>query len=470
MAKKKKSNKLLIILVAIVVLIIVVALVGKSAGWIGKPQELEVEVVEAKKATIVEKVSASGMVQPEREVKISPDVSGEITQLEVKEGDSVVLGQLMIKIRPDNYQSALARVQANLNQQKANLIDAQARFARSEAQFKQQQLAYDRSKNLYDQKAISAAEFEQADANYNIAKQDQESARQSVNASRYMVQSAAASVNEATENLSLTNIYAPVSGTVSKLSVERGERVVGTSQMAGTEMLRVADLTQMEVRVDVNENDIIRVSLGDTAIIDVDAYSYKKKKFEGVVTSIANTANQKASPDAVTEFEVRIRILNRSFADLMENKDVVSPFRPGMTASVDIITNRKANTLSVPLSAVTTRNPNDKKAPEKDGQEEEDEEREENENATAQNEGQPKDDEMQEVIFVMEDGKAKMVQVKTGISDFDNIEIVSGIKEGAQVISGPFLLVSKRLNDGDLVKKQENTELKGSSEKEVAKK
>lgn len=450
MAKKKKSNNLLISLVGIVVLIIIVALVGKSAGWIGQPKELEVEIAEATLATIVERVSASGMVQPEKEVKISPDVSGEITQLEVQEGDSVVQGQLLIKIRPDNYQSALARVQANLNQQKANYTDAQARFTGSQAQFERQQQIFDRNQTLFNEKAISASEFEQVQADYIVAQQNLESARQSVEASRYMVQSASASVNEAQENLSLTNIYAPVNGTISKLSVEQGERVVGTSQMAGTEMLRVADLTQMEVRVDVNENDIIRVSLGDTAIIDVDAYSHLDKEFEGVVTSIANTANEKASPDAVTEFEVRIRILNKSFADLMEGRQRVSPFRPGMTASVDIITNSKQGILAVPLSAVTTRNPNERVGAM--GPEDEN-------NQTASEENQNANmpvGETKEVVFTLLDGKAKMVEVTTGISDFDNIEILSGLEEGAQVISGPFLVVSQRLNEGDLVKKMEN--------------
>jgi HlyD family secretion protein len=247
-------------------------------------------------------------------------------------------------------------------------------------------------------------------------------------------------VDEAQENLSLTSVFAPMNGIVSKLSVEKGERVVGTSQMAGTEMLRIADLNRMEVRVDVNENDIIRVSQGDTATIDVDAYSHTGREFKGMVTQIANTANDKTSPDAVTEFEVRIRILNESYQDLIE-ETARSPFRPGMTASVEIMTNKKDNRLTVPLAAVTTREP---------GQEEEEGEK------SAQNANSRK--EMMEVVFVNEDGVAKMTKVKTGISDFDNIEILDGVDEGKEVVSGPFLTVSKRLKDGDNIKKAEKQE------------
>jgi HlyD family secretion protein len=453
MAKKKKSKKVYIGLGVVFLLLIAGLFIGKSAGWIGKPQETQVEFTEVKKMSIVERVSASGMVQPEKEVKISPDVPGEIIQLNVNEGDSVIQGQLLIKIRPDNYQSALDRMQANLNQQKANHIEAQARLLRAEAQFSRAEAAYQRNRDLFKEKIISTADFEQAEADYKVAAQDLESGRQNVEAAKFMVQSAAASVQEANENLSLTSVYAPVSGTVSKLSVEQGERVVGTSQMAGTEMLRVADLTQMEVRVDVNENDIIRVSLGDTAIIDVDSYSFLNKKFKGKVTAIANTAKEKASQDAVTEFEVRIRIINESFMDMMEGRRTSSPFRPGMTASVDIITQRKEGVLAVPLSAVTTRNPN---AP-KDGEDQNADPAARNVANTADS-FNPTDEEMKEVVFINDNGKAKLVLVETGISDYDNIEIISGLQENDQVISGPFLVVSKQLKDGEPVKKMEKKE------------
>jgi HlyD family secretion protein len=326
MAKKKKSNNILYVLLGLVIVLVILAVIGKSAGWIGKTKQTEVEVTEAKNERIIETVSASGMIQPVYEVKISPDVPGEIIELNIEEGDSVERGQLLIEIRPDIYQSALERVRANLNQQKANHADAKARVARSEAQLIRSENEYNRNKDLKAQNVISDADFEISEANYKVAKNDLTSAQETEKAASYIVASAEASVKEAEENLRFTSIRAPISGIVSKLDVELGERVVGTAQMTGTEMLRIADLTKMEARVDVNENDIIRVSVGDTADIDVDSYSHTGKKFKGVVTNIANTANDKTSPDAVTEFEVRIRILNSSYEDLVKEQNMVSPF------------------------------------------------------------------------------------------------------------------------------------------------
>ncbi|MFT6883701.1 MAG: HlyD family secretion protein, partial [Marinoscillum sp.] len=271
MAKKKKSNKVLYILIGVVVFLIVFAMIGKSQGWVGQKKSMEVEVSTVSKATIVEIVSASGSVQPVVEVKISPEVPGEIIDLAIEEGDSVTIGDFLLKIRPDNFLSILERTRANYNQQKANLEDAKARQARSEATHKRAELEYNRQKGLFAEKVISEADFQLSEANYNVALQDMKSAVQNVEAAKYIVQSSQASVNEATENLQLTRIEAPMSGIVSKLSVEKGETVVGTSQMQGTEMLRIADLGNMEVRVDVNENDIIRISEGDEAIIDVDS-------------------------------------------------------------------------------------------------------------------------------------------------------------------------------------------------------
>ena len=457
MAKKKKSNKVLYILLGLVVVLVIVAIIGKSAGWIGKAKEVEVEVTEAKADRIIETVSASGMIQPVYEVKITPDVPGEIILLNIEEGDSVARNEILLKIRPDIYQSALERSKANLNQQKANLADSRARVARAEAQLIRAQHEFNRNKDLKDQDVISDADFEISEANFKVAQSDRISAMESENASVFIVKSAEASVREAEENLRFTTIRAPISGIVSKLDVELGERVVGTAQMAGTEMLRIADLTKMEARVDVNENDIIRVSVRDTAEIDVDSYTHTGNKFVGIVTNIANTANDKTSPDAVTEFEVRIRILNSSYKDLVEEQGSVSPFRPGMTASVDITTEVKNNILTIPLASVTTRNPNDKK---KEGYEDdEDAATEEADNANSKEENV-------EVVFLFDEGKAKMVEVETGISDFENIEILSGVEKGDKVIKGPFIVVSKRLKDGDLViekeggeKKEEETEV-----------
>jgi HlyD family secretion protein len=457
MANKKKSNKVLYILVGLVVVLVVVAIIGKSAGWIGKTKEIEVEVSEAKNERIIETVSASGMIQPVYEVKISPDVPGEIIELNIEEGDSVVHGQLLIKIRPDIYQSAVERVRANLNQQKANLADARSRVARAEAQLIRSENDYKRNKELKAEKVISDADFDISEANYKIAQNDLLSARESVRASEYIVASAQASVKEAEENLRFTTIRAPISGIVSKLDVELGERVVGTAQMTGTEMLRIADLSKMEARVNVNENDIIRVAIGDTASIDVDSYSHTGKKFSGIVTNIANTANAKSSPDAVTEFEVRIRILNSSYEDLVKEQKVVSPFRPGMTASVDITTEVKDDILAIPLAAVTTRNPDDKKK--EDG----DEESESEDTGNAKSDSKKKADDV-EVAFLFADGVAKMVEVKTGISDFENIEILSGLQPGDKIIKGPFIAVSKTLKDGDLVKEKVEKKDKESNE------
>jgi HlyD family secretion protein len=441
----KKNNKLFYYLGAALIVIVLILVVGKNKGWFGGAKPIEVEFATLSTATITEVVSASGSVQPELEVKLSPEVSGEIIELNVKEGDSVQMGTLLVKIRPDNFISALDRARANLNQQLANLADTKARFARSEASFKRSGLEYKRQKQLFEQKAISVADYELADANFNIAKQDLNSAEQNVSAAQYVVKSLQATVSEAVENLRRTSIVAPMSGTISKLNVELGERVVGTSQMAGTELLRIANLDLMEVRVDVNENDIIKIALGDTTIIDVDSYSTMDKEFQGIVTQIANTAKDKVSSDAVTEFEVRIRILNDSYKDLILENAGRKPFKPGMTASVEIITDRKDNILVAPLSAVTTRS-------DKDSSEGED--KPETVNLA---------DDIKEVVFVNEEGVAKKVEVKTGISDFENIEILSGLSVGQEVVKGPYIAVSKRLKDGDLIIKQEK---KGNDKKD----
>lgn len=421
----KKSNKLLYYLLGGIIVLVIFAVIARNAGWVGGEKETQVEVSAVKKAAIIEKVSASGEIQPEVEVNLSPDVAGEIIELNVKEGDSVAVGKLLVKIRPDNFISALARTRANFNQQEANLSQSKASLQRSEAQFTQAQQNFDRQKKLYEERAISVADFEQAQADFTSAQKDLEAAKQSVLASEYVVKSSQASVNEAEENLRLTNVYSPVSGIVSNLLVEQGERVVGTQQMAGTEMLTIADLSKMEVRVDVNENDIVRLSLGDTTIIDVDSYAYTGKTFKGIVTSIANTANTKASADAVTEFKVKIRILNDSYQELI-NEGKKYPFRPGMTASVEIITNSKSNALSVPLAAVTTR---------------------ENKLDTLAA-GTTR---LKELVFVNEGGVAKLKEIKTGISDFQNIEVLQGLTEGDQIISGPYFIVSKELKEGDKV-------------------
>ncbi|ELR73481.1 Macrolide-specific efflux protein MacA [Fulvivirga imtechensis AK7] len=462
MAKKRRSNKWLYWVIGAFGVLVVFLIVGKSAGWIGNPKEMEVEIASAKRISITEKVSASGMVQPVVEVKLSPEVSGELIELNVEEGDSVKVNEVLAKVRPDNFIASKAQAEAALNQQRANLASSEASLARAEATFQRANQEFKRQEQLYKEKVISEAEWEQAQQNFAVAKNDLKSAEKSVEAAKYIVRSSQASLDQAQENLRRTTVTAPMAGIVSKLNVEQGETVLGTQQFQGTEIMRIADLNKMEVRVDVNENDIIRVTLGDTAIIDVDAYSHLDKEFKGVVTAIANTANDKASADAVTEFEVRIQILNSSYSDLVKEGKRY-PFRPGMTASVDIITNRKDNVLAVPLSAVTTRDLNKKasfgKRPPGEGGDENREEVAENTDAKAKSK-----EDIREVVFVKAEGKAQRRLVKTGISDYEHIEILEGVEEGEEVVSGPFLAVSKRLEDGELIaakgKKKDKTEKK----------
>jgi HlyD family secretion protein len=437
-----------------VVLIFGGLLLAKKMEWIGKVEPTEVEFAKVSRSTIIEKVSASGKIQPEVEVKLSPDVSGEIVSLNVAEGDSVVAGQELLKIRPDNYVSLLARAEAQMNATKANMEQSKAVLAQSEARLSKAKIDYDRNAKLHKDKVISDADFDQFVSAYTVAKQDLEAAKANVNAANYNVKSSEAALKEAKTNLTKTTIYAPQSGIISKLNVELGERVVGTSQMAGTEMLRIANLNKMEVRVNVNENDITRVSLGDTVLIDVDAFSSSERKFKGVVYEIASSANSSGasavSNDAVTEFEVKIRVLRSSYADLIKGK-LSYPLKPGMTASVEILTNRKENIATVPLSAVTTREIG---AEAKEGMKKEDD----GTNATNSNdalEAKKRKENTKEVVFVMDKGKAKMIQVKTGISDFENIEIVSGLNDGQEIIAGPYATVAKKLKEGDLVKKKD---------------
>jgi HlyD family secretion protein len=454
MATNNNSKRTWMIIGGAVVLIFGGLFLAKKMEWIGKVEPTEVEFAKASRSTIIEKVSASGKIQPEVEVKLSPDVSGEIVSLNVAEGDSVVAGQELLKIRPDNYVSLLARAEAQMNATKANMEQSKAVLAQSEARLSKAKIDYDRNAKLHKDKVISDADFDQFVSAYTVAKQDLEAAKANVNAANYNVKSSQATLKEAKTNLTKTTIYAPQSGIISKLNVELGERVVGTSQMAGTEMLRIANLNKMEVRVNVNENDITRVSIGDTVLIDVDAFSSSERKFKGVVYEIASSANSSGtasaiSNDAVTEFEVKIRVLRSSYADLIKGK-LSYPLKPGMTASVEILTNRKDNTLTVPLSSVTTR---------EIGAVAEGEKKEEDgTNSTNANdalEAKKRKENTKEVVFVMEKGKAKMIQVKTGISDFENIEIVSGLKDGQEIISGPYATVAKKLKEGDLVKKKD---------------
>jgi len=439
----------------ILVIFVVVALIGgviaKKKGLIGKPEETKVATEKVTKRTIVEVVSANGKIAPEVEVKLSPDVSGEVIELYVKEGELIKAGQLLAKINPEIYLSNYDRTIAALNTSQANLANAKARLAQVKSQFINAKSSYDRNEKLHAQKTISDAEYETSRANYEVAVAEVEAAEESVKASAFNVKSAEAGVKESKENLSKTSIYAPVGGTVSKLNIEKGERVAGASQFgSGTEILRIANLQTMEVNVSVNENDIVRVTLNDTALVEVDAY--QNRKFKGIVTEISTSANTVGvSADQVTNFEVKIRILPDSYKDLIAaDKPNDSPFRPGMSATVDIRTESVANVLTLPIQAVTTRADTTKAAPKV---EETDQPGQDNSNT------KKKIEVAQEYVFLYDNGVAKMLKVKTGIQDNTYIEIKEGLKEGQEIITAPYRAVSKKLKEGDKVKKVEAKDL-----------
>lgn len=417
-------SKTVKISIGVFLLVIILLVTGSKMGWFGKKGNFkEVTVKEVMLQDIVETVSATGKIQPEVEVKISSEVSGEILELPFKEGQEVKKGDLLVRVNPDLIQSALNRSQATYQNVKAGLEQA-------DATLKQAKADYDRNKVLFDKGVISKAEWDRSIAAYETAVASKSSAY-------YSVQSAAASVNEANDNLNRTTIYAPMSGTISKLNVELGERVVGTQQMAGTEILVVANLNNMEVEVDVNENDIVKVQIGDSALVEVDAYL--KKEFKGIVTEIANSAEGSLAADQVTNFKVKVRILEESYRDLTEGKpETYSPFRPGMTATVDIITKSRNNVITVPISAIVIKTDTSsvKKPIGK---------------VSATEDVYAKDEEKFECVFVNDNGKAKLRVVKTGIQDDTNIEIISGLNKDDKIITGPYNVVSKTLNAGDLI-------------------
>ena len=456
---KKKSNLMKWLLITVAVLI-VFAIVGKKAGWIGGAEVKEVAVEKAEKRNIAETVSASGKIQPEVSVKISPDVSGEIVELPVKEGDRVKKGQLLVRILPDIYQSYVDRSVAALNGSKANFENAKSRLVQARSQFDKAKQTYDRSKKLFDEKLISPQEWEGVKSAYEVAQAEVSASEQSVSAADYSVRSSEASLKEAQDNLRKTSIFAPVDGTISKLNVEKGERVVGTSQMAGTEMMTLADLNEMEVSVDVNENDIVRVNTGDTATIEVDAYM--GKKFKGVVTEVANSANISGlTVDQVTNFTVKVRVLRESYEQMADPEHPErSVFHPGMSATVDIMTKRVSDVISVPIQSVTTRDTTEKgggttgmKGGDNKMEDEteitvKDEKAEKAEKADQLDES----DKRVECVFLLDNGKVRLVPVKTGIQDNSYIEIKSGLKAGDQVVSSPYSAIAKFLKDGDPVK------------------
>jgi len=435
MAKNKNRTWLIVGLVLVLATLIGLAVAkGKRS-----PKGERVKIEEVKKRTIKETVSGSGKVFPEKEVKISSDVSGEVVELYVAEGDSVKAGQILAKIDPDAYESAVERGQAALSNAKANASMSKSQVQNAVAQ-KEQIIAnlenarniHGRNSKLFDEGVISQAEFDQSlsnlrglEANLRASEASLESAEEAAKGALYNVQSSQASLKELRTNLNRTVISSPVSGIVSSLSVEQGERVVGTIQMTGTELMRIANLNEMEVQVEVSENDILKVKLNDMADIEVDAYL--DKTFSGAVTEIANsasniqTASATLSSDQVTNFIVKIRIDSKSYQDLINNS--VYPFRPGMSASVDIYTKMQEDVTTIPIQAITTRL-----------EDEEDD-----------------DSDLLEVVFVYDADTVSQVEISSGIQDDEFIHVLSGLEEGQQVVVSPYSAISKKLEDGSKV-------------------
>jgi HlyD family secretion protein len=454
MASKKSKKKIGIIagLVLLAILIIVVVLVKNKRN-----DGIKVTAEKVTKRTIIQTVSANGKIQPEKDIKISPYISGEVVELMVKEGAQVKAGDLLAKIDPEIYVSAYDQSTAALNSQKASEANARARLSQMKAQLENAKQTFDRQQKLFKQNVISQADYDQAKAAYDVALAQVEASEQDIKASEFQVKSSEAGLKRAKEDLTRTAIFSPNDGTVSKLSVEKGERVTGASQFSsGTEIMTIANLNEMEAQVEVNENDIVRVKLGDTALIEADAYL--NRKFKGVVTEIATSANSTGtSVDQVTNFNVKIHLLKDSYKDLLDAAHPeYSPFRPGMTTTVEIQTETAKDALSIPIQAVTTRVAKDSldKFNAKNVKE-----KTEGNDKTEMVGSKKKTGEIQECVFVLENGKVKKVNVKSGIQDNTYIQILSGLKEGQEVISGPYSAVSKTLNDKDKVKKVDKKDL-----------
>jgi HlyD family secretion protein len=442
-------NKKLLWTIVSLALLIVVFVTLKKTGVIGKEDGLTVSAEKAERRTIIETVNASGKVYPEIEVKVSPDISGEIVELNVNEGDSVTKGQVLARIYADIYSTQRDQVAAGVNQARAQLANSSASIGGLKATLDNAKQVYDRQLKLYNDKVTSRQEFEQAQQALRTAEANYNGAREGLKGTQAAISGAEAQLARANKDLSRTTLVAPMNGIISLLAVKKGERVVGTAQMAGTEMMRVADMRSIEIRVDVGENDIPKVKIGDTAVVEVDAYT--NRKFKGLVYKIANpitsAAGAAGSSSEVTNYKVHIRLLASSYQDLIVAGNSF-PFRPGMSASADIQTKTKVNVLSIPLNAVTTRDKSEGKAGASIGKEDKKEEA-----APTTDKKSLEADDTEEVVFVLQkDNRVKKVKVKTDIQDLNYIEIIDGIKAGDQVITGPYNTVSKLIKDSSLVK------------------
>ncbi|HEX6426237.1 MAG TPA: efflux RND transporter periplasmic adaptor subunit [Niastella sp.] len=447
--KKKK-----ILWIILILAVLVIGLVGlKSAGVIGKEEGLKVATEKVERRNITETVNASGKVYPEIEVKVSPDISGEIVELQVKEGDSVRRGQVLAKIYADIYSTQRNQAAAEVNRQQAMVDNSKAQLESLKSALELAKNTFARQKQLLAEKIISTAEFEQAQNTLQSAQANYNAALQNIRSGEAGIAGSRASLDRANKDLSRTAVLSPMSGVVSLLNVKAGERVVGNSMMAGTEMMRIADMSLIEVQVEVGENDIPKVKLGDSALVEVDAYN--NRKFKGLVTQIASsntTASSAASTsNDVTNYKVHIRLLRESYKDLFDPARPKSfPFRPGMNASADIQTRTKANVLSAAINAVSTREKGTDKVV---GGDDKDKDKDKNKENNSQEENKTTSTDLDEVVFVMQpDGKVKKVVVKTGIQDINNIEVTEGLKVGDEIVVAPYNVISKTLKDGTKVK------------------
>ena len=432
-------NKTLKIILIILGSILVLAILLKVIFRGEDTTKVKVALVETR--DISETVSANGKIQPEVDVKISSQVSGQIIELPVKEGDVVKEGDLLLKIQPDIYEAAYNRAVAAVNNSKSNLANAKAMLSQIEARFVASELTYNRSKELFNQGAISQAEWDTAKANYEVAQSEVDAGKESVRAAEFSIMSANASLKEASDNLSRTTILAPKSGTITALVKEVGESVLGNSMMAGEIIMSVSDLQTMEVDVEVNESDIVRVQLGDSVDIEVDAFN--ERIFTGLVTEIGNTAinaSGASSLDAVTNFSVKVRILEESYTDLIKEESTTSPFRPGMSANVEIKTESLLDVTCVPIKAISVRTDTSK-----------------TESSNKRSFGPPqvssgsKDEEEKfECVLVVNENNntVELRVVSTGIQDIDYIQITEGLKEDELIVISPYRAV-KSLTSGE---------------------
>lgn len=446
-------NKKVILTLSIVLVIAAALFILTKKGIIGGEKGLRVTAEKAERRTITEIVSASGRIYPEVEVKVSPDISGEITELTVKEGDTVKKGQLLGRIFADIYDLQRSQAASGVAQSRAQVENSMASLDALNAQLEQAEKTYNMQKRLYDEKVISMNEFNVAESNFKSAKANYNAAKQSIEGGKASVQSAIANLERANKDLSRTAVIAPMDGVVSLLNVKKGERVVGSNLMAGTEMLRIADMSMIEVRVDVGENDIPKVKLGDSALVEVDAYG--DRKFRGIVTQISSSNTGAASSAAlaasgadVTQYKVYVRLMADSYQDLIGKGTF--PFKPGMTATADIQTRTVRNVVSVPINAVTTREKGDSLTADETVQKKEKKKSED----SGEEEKVISEEDLDVVVFILNtDNKVKKVLVKTGIQDINNIEITEGLEDGDEVVTGPYEVVSKKLKTGmDVIK------------------